>query len=389
MVFSFFVAIIKWIAAYFVVLPFCQRAKNKNVMLVSEKGNDARDNGYHFFLYVKQHHPEIEAYYIITDNSPDRVRLTQYSDSIIRYMSFKHCLLFWKARYLVGTHLRAGHTPLPFVAVKWAREKLHIYDHKIVANIKHGITKAAPSGLMGRMVYENTHYDLITCGAEPELKFLIDTYHYPASVAKYTGLCRFDQLGAFQTKRQILVMPTWRKYLNKRNLSDSLYVKSFIALLCDKRLSSLLEEFDVNLIFYPHHEFQSYLSVFFRNDLSKRICIADQAHYDVQQLLKESALMITDYSSVLFDFAYMKKPVLFYQFDRIDYLKRHLSGWYVPESSFGPVCDTEDVLIDTLSGYLQKGMTMDSQYEAFVNQFFPIRDAHNCERVYNALMACV
>lgn len=43
--------------------------------------------------------------------------------------------------------------------------------------------------------------------------------------------------------------------------------------------------------------------------------------YDVQQLLKESLLLITDYSSVFFDMMYMNKPVIFYQFDENQYRK--------------------------------------------------------------------
>ena len=48
---------------------------------------------------------------------------------------------------------------------------------------------------------------------------------------------------------------------------------------------------------------------------SERIIIADWKKYDVQGLLKESALLITDLSSVFMDFAYMRKPMIYYQFD--------------------------------------------------------------------------
>ena len=115
---KFVFAAIKLLVADIATLSVRHKAGCKNIMLVSEKGDDARDNGYHFFLYVKQHHPEIDAFYVITDDSPDRPRLQKYSDSLVRYLSFRHCLLFWKAHFLVGTHLRAGHTPLPFAVVR-------------------------------------------------------------------------------------------------------------------------------------------------------------------------------------------------------------------------------------------------------------------------------
>jgi CDP-glycerol glycerophosphotransferase (TagB/SpsB family) len=127
---------------------------------------------------------------------------------------------------------------------------------------------------------------------------------------------------------------------------------------------------------------------FTKGIVSPHIIVADLAHYDVQQLLKESALMITDYSSVLFDFVYMKKPALFFQFDREEFLGRHVQEGYVNESAFGPVVEDVESLIEELSKYLKEGLCLDSQYETVIDSFFPMRDTHNCERVYDAVMNC-
>ena len=37
--------------------------------------------------------------------------------------------------------------------------------------------------------------------------------------------------------------------------------------------------------------------------------------FDYQKILIKSSLLITDYSSVFFDFSYMKKPIIYTQFD--------------------------------------------------------------------------
>ena len=377
---KFLFAPIKLIAAFFATL-FVRR---KNLMLVSEKGNDARDNGYHFFLYVKKNHPEIDVRYVITPESPDRPRLAEYEDSLINYLSFRHCIIFWQAHYLVGTHLRAGHTPLPFVIVKYARKYLGIYRGKKVVNLKHGITK----GFMDRLQYENTHYNLLICGAAPEQENIIKNYGYPPSVARYTGHCRYDKLMDFTIKRQILVMPTWRSYIHPNKIASSQFYKTYHELLTHPHLNALIDQYNIDLIFYPHHRFQAVVDQFRKGITSSHIIIADLAHYDVQQLLKESALMITDYSSVLFDFAYMKKPVLFYQFDREEFLGKHIPEGYVDESAFGPVMDDAESLIETLSSYLENGMHMEKSYEEFTDRFFPLRDTHNCERVFEAVMNC-
>ena len=99
---------LKLIAAYFVTLFSPSKRRNPNLMLVSEKGYDARDNGYHFFLHVLQYHPVIETYYVISDDSPDRPRLAEHENRLVRYLSFRHCKLFCQAHWLVGTHFRSG-----------------------------------------------------------------------------------------------------------------------------------------------------------------------------------------------------------------------------------------------------------------------------------------
>lgn len=380
---KFIFATIKWVIAFVVTLPVKHSKRFGNLMLVSERGDDARDNGYHFFIHVKEHHPEVDVRYVITDDSPDRDRLAAYEDSLVRYMSFRHCVLFWKARYLVGTHLRAGHTPLPFVVVKWMNRVVNIYRGKKIVNLKHGIVK----NFIERMMYEDTHYNLLVCGAAPERAYFVEKYHYPDTVARYTGLCRFDKLMDFQVKRQILVMPTWRNYLDPDKLTESLFYRLYMSFLKDKRLTEMLERYDIDLIFYLHHRFQSVYETF-KGGLSQRITVADQAHYDVQQLLKDSAVMITDYSSVLFDFVYMKKPVMFFQFDKEEFLSKHYKKGYVNEEYFGPVAADVESLIESLKKCLDGGLHLDAMYEERINAFFPLRDTHNCDRVFDAVMHC-
>ena len=62
-------------------------------------------------------------------------------------------------------------------------------------------------------------------------------------------------------------------------------------------------------------------------------------NYDVQDLLKRSKILITDYSSVFYDFAYMKKEVIYYQFDYNDFFKKHyeIGNFNFEKNGFGPI----------------------------------------------------
>ena len=67
--------------------------KYRDVWIVSERGSDARDNGYHFFKYIRENHPEIKAYYIIEKKSADYHKVAKLGN-IVKYKSLKHHFLF-------------------------------------------------------------------------------------------------------------------------------------------------------------------------------------------------------------------------------------------------------------------------------------------------------
>ena len=107
----------------------------------------------------------------------------------------------------------------------------------------------------------------------------------------------------------------------------------------------------------------------------------------VQTLLKESALLITDVSSVQFDFAYMQKPIIYYQWDYEEITKAHLGKGYFnfDIDGFGPICKTLDALKDTLESVANTNWQMSADYLQRVDAFFKYRDTKNCERIYTAI----
>lgn len=53
----------------------------RHVWLVSERGREARDNGYHYFAYLRQAHPEINAVYVATPSCPTMTALRSWAAS--------------------------------------------------------------------------------------------------------------------------------------------------------------------------------------------------------------------------------------------------------------------------------------------------------------------
>ncbi|HFF9476560.1 TPA: CDP-glycerol glycerophosphotransferase family protein, partial [Escherichia coli] len=96
------------------------------------------------------------------------------------------------------------------------------------------------------------------------------------------------------------------------DFQNSEYAKAWTELLSSASLYNLIKNEGYRIIFFPHANMQPYISEF---NLPEHISI--QSHYDgsIQSLFKRSKIMITDYSSVAFEMAYLNKPVCYYQFD--------------------------------------------------------------------------
>lgn len=360
--------------------------RKKDIWLISERGTDARDNGYHFFRYLREKHPEIECYYVIAKDSPDRERVASLG-KVVNYQSLLHYLLFFGSKYLISTHIMGFSPQNNFYLYCQAKGRKNIVKGKKVF-LQHGVTKDN----IPQLYQENTKLDLFICGAKPEYEYITKNWHYENNEVQYTGFARFDALLDFHTKSQILIMPTWRSWLEHsvdasgEKLLKSNYFQHWGGLLKSDELEELAEKYDVTFVFYPHYAVQKYIDQFQIG--SSRVIVADFAHYDVQQLLKESILLITDYSSVFFDFAYMQKPVLYYQFDEEEYRAHHYAQGYFDyhRDGFGEVVADEENLLALLEQYLAQGCHLEPKYRKRIENYFPLRDDKNCERIYHEII---
>lgn len=371
------IVLLKFFAACFLTLG----RKQKDLWIISERGHEARDNGFAFFEYIKKSHKHINVKYIIDAESKDYSKFDKYPNSVIKYGTFEHYIVLCKSSVLVSTHIM-GYTPFMDFFVKLDR-KYRIFRFKKQVFLQHGIIKDFLPSLMKNSI----NVDLFCCGAKPEYEYILANFGFSEKTVKYTGLCRYDKLNDYCSKKQILVMPTWRMYERDKNFTSTAYFIHWSAFLESKHLHSLLEKYEYELVFYPHYEVQRHIQCFNSLELSSHIRIADFS-YDVQTLLKESCMLITDYSSVYFDMAYMRKPIVFYQFDEEEFRSKHYQRGYLREETLGYKCNTQVMLLAALENLCKNGMNVERKYKDIADSFFELRDSKNCERVYNAIINC-
>src|SRR5699024_329359 len=113
--------------------------------------------------------------------------------------------------------------------------------------------------------------------------------------------------------------------------------------------------------------------------------VINQGEVGVQHLIKESALMITDYSSVGFDFSFLHKPVLYYQFDRSRFIGKSPSHLDLDNDLPGEICFEKDQILQLIEEYANTDFKMKSQYEERANKFIKHRDQMSSERIYSVI----
>lgn len=368
------------------ILPWALLAKLfvRKFWLVCEERNEARDNGYWFYRWVRENRPKQKIAYAINKKSPDYAKVKDLGKTV-RYGSLSHW--FW---YIVADrNISSQKGGKPNAAVCYLFEVVLKMRRKNRVFLQHGVI----INRLDWLNYSNTHMRLFVTSAAAEQEFIANTFGYPKGYVQMLGLSRFDALhDAEREEGLLLVMPTWRNWLGRESrenrgleFSETEYFKVWNGFLHSEKLRSLLESYGKKLLFYPHRNMQKFLGYFTSDD--PRIEIADWRKYDIQDVLKRASLLITDYSSVFFDFSYMRKPVLFYQFDEKEFReKQYAEGYFDYHNTvLGKWTESEEGLCALLEEALAAGMPL--LPEETVRTFFPLWDTQNRARTYEAICA--
>lgn len=364
--------------------PFCFQ-KYINSWLISERLDSAQDNGWIFYQWLKKNHPEQKSFFCLKKNTIYRMHI-ETDKSVVVWGSLKHYLIYLSSRILIKTTFL---TPRPSEKICNLFETI-LNRKKSIVYLRHGISKDG----IELHHYNIQHARLFICGAKPEYEYIKEYGGYPDGYVQYTGFARFDDL--FDTKEDekiVLIIPTWRRYIeithspegDEKNFIESSYYYHIHSLLSNQHLISLFESYGYVVKFVIHETFKKYLHHF--DDVDCRVHIVRDEE-SIHELLKRTSLLITDYSSVFFDVAYMRKPMIFYQFDYEEFRKRHFSKGYFDYSTdaMGPVVYSEQELIKIIpSFYNGKAFINKKEYIQRCERFFPVCDRNNCERIFLAI----
>lgn len=360
---------------YLILLP---KMKDKRIYMFMDRRDSTGDNGEHLFRYAYDQNDGIRKYFALTDDCNEYKKLKgEYGKNILKFGSIKHKTMYMFTEKLISSQGYKNHVN-PF-ADKNLKLVQGISSPPIYF-LQHGVVKYNRTNWLRKYDF---NFSLMLAVSDLDYRAFVENYNYDKEIIQNLGFPRFDNLTNENIKKEIIIIPTWRQALRTtQNLLDSEYFSRWNNLLKNKELMDFAKENGYKIIYKPHPNSKKFLEFF----NTEYVEVEEKRRF--HDILCESALMITDYSSVHFDFAYLNKPVIYYQYGDPSIEIPELGDSLIEEDlcTFGAVIKEEEDLINKIKEYIINDCKIEDEYRDRVINFFKFNDKNNCKRVYDWIL---
>lgn len=373
----------------FLLRPYFSR---KRIWLFFDKIYKGGDSAEYLYRYCEKQADGIKKYYLLDEQAPDYAHMKRDGFRPLKRGSLLHRLVFLNADIVIASNSTVfAFNDYTFDTSFPIRGDVH-FD---VACVQHGMSIQKIAIAQNRL---RDNIKLYFCASKYEIENLSKPIYDYADydILKLTGVPRFDGLHD-RHQKILLFSPTWR--MNSAmpvstnegvardynpNFHHTDYFKVYNSLMNDPRLLAAARQYGYRIQYVLHPIVSPQADDFTKNDLVEIIPATGEMSYET--LFCEAALMVTDFSGVQFDFAYMRKPVVYLHHNDIP--QHYENGTFFYDTmGFGEICHTNDELIDVLCEYMKQDCVMPQMYRERADDFFAFSDDHNCERIYPHLIA--
>lgn len=359
--------------------------QEKTIIFESFLGKQISDNPKALYLYIKKNYPDYKLYWSI-----DRRYIHHFSDkgfNIISRFSLRWIITMARAKYWITnsrlplwipkpnhtTYIQTWHgTPLKRLGldipeVRMPGTNTEDYKHNFITEASKWDYLVSPNAYSTEIFKRAFDFSqtivesgyprndvLYACNNEDNINTLKSRLNIPAD------------------KKVILYAPTWR--------DDDYYSIGKYKFNLKLDLDKLKDEFDNDYVILLRMHYlvaeQFDLSPFgnFVYDFS--------SYSDISDLYLISDVLITDYSSVFFDYANLRRPILFFTYD-IDSYREELRGFYFDfeQKAPGPLLKDTEGIINYLQLILEGNYKLPHSFDAFYNKFCYLEDGNASKRV--------
>lgn len=281
--------------------------KAKKIVLLYEKNSSKYEESASVLYEALIDRGYDNAYFIVTRDYPFFDRIPEkYRKNIIYKYSFKHYLYFFKSRSFIGTEAVAHSIDLktfnilPLVKIADKRKNYVFLQHGVMYMVS---LDSESRNMFKRKALKGKYRVVVSSKAEAE-HFTTLGGHLPEDMY-ISGLPKFDRNTHNENADKIVIMPTWRPWeinIARGDFTQTPYFKMLM-----KIYESVPQKLKDKVIILPHPLIVSELSKL-PERVSEKIVL--NARYD--DVLKDTAVLITDYSSIAYDAFYRGARVVFY-----------------------------------------------------------------------------
>ncbi|ROS46124.1 CDP-glycerol glycerophosphotransferase (TagB/SpsB family) [Curtobacterium sp. PhB78] len=383
-----------WLMASSLRLPWVRR-RFAHAWALMDKNDHANDNAEHLYRYLANEQPDVNSWFILERTSPAWSRLRAEGFRLVAHGSRR-----WKQLLLSADHFASSHAD--YYVTHPIDRRRYGQPRYFFTFLQHGVIQDDLSRWLNG---KDPHLFVTTTAPEHASIAGPGPYKFSDKETKLTGLPRHDELSRKRERAEeierIVIIPTWRQYLvgdrvggaNERaridSFSDTEYARRYSSLVNSDRLARIASASGKRVALMPHPHMRPYLEEF---DLPSRVEVLDFGVDDIQEVLASAAFVITDYSSIAFDAAFIDVPLAYYQFDKAEFWggkNPRREGYFDYErDGFGPVVNDESQLIDIVEDVAGRGFNVQEPFAGrAASAFAATRDRGSSRRVYEAMRA--
>lgn len=368
------------------------RPSQKRIWLYYDNNTVMKDNGYYQFISDIDKDDGVERYYVHTYHDRDDSSLydNKIQPYVVEFGCLRHKLLFLDAEKILTSFIETE-SIVPFPTNR-SYQICDIFNAEIIY-LQHGILHAhlpwyyTPIGVSVDKVVISSYFEQTN---------FVSIYGFRKEDLIPTGMARYDYISKnkIPEKRKILFAPSWRSYLiggikegnqkrtgNDAKFMNSDYFKNISEFLSNSRLKDKLQEDNIELWVKLHPNFLSTYGHLI-NFESNNVILAPP---NVQ--LNEFSLFITDFSSFVFDYAYLGRPIMYFVPDYLQFISgmnryRELDlPW---EEAFGNLTKDPESAVEEIFRIIDNNFVADKVFKERMDSFYLPMD-NSAEGLYQYL----
>lgn len=322
------------------------------------------------------------AYFILSKDYAFRDSIAEkYKKNLINRFSFKHYYSIFAAKTLISTEALAH-------ALE-SNSKSKVFINNVVEGsqnyvfLQHGVMYMVSLNSESRSFFRKKRskgIQKVVVSSDIEAKHFIDYAGYREADMYISGLPKFDKSYLEEGADTITVMLTWRPW--EYNQASNSFENTNYYKMTERIVAAVPDEYRDKLVVLPHPK-MSLLAEKDKEDNVWKYAIFGKKYDDI---LKQTKLLITDYSSISFDAFYRGSNIIFCWSEKDDCMKEYGPStklMLTDDTAFGPVAYDENIR-DLIRQQYEDGQSelYRERYRKIVN----FHDGHNTDRVIEMMI---